>query len=343
MTMDTYNLLDRNNSPGSEGIEPQIITAEVVPEPPPRMEGAAPVRRRRVALPVILFLLTCATTFGTGLSMTPDYEHFALALKSHNQAAAAIALQGMLKAGLLYAGALMTILLCHEGGHFLVARRYGVYASLPYFIPMPISPIGTMGAVIGMEAHTGDRRALFDIGISGPLAGLVPTLIFSALGLYWSEVRPIPAGAVIYGDPLIFRWLGQWIHGPIPPGQDIFVHPVAFAGWVGLLITALNLFPIGQLDGGHILFGLLGRKAHIVATLVLLGATAAVFIAGSVFEQKGVYAWSLMLFLLFLMGPRHPPTANDDVPIGTGRTILGWLTLAFLPFGFTPLPFPMNM
>ena len=141
-------------------------------------------------------------------------------------------------------------LVCHEAGHFLQARRYGVYASFPYFIPMPIPPLGTLGAVIAMEARMGNRRALFDIGITGPLAGLVPTLIFYVLGIHWSHpavAAPHP-GELTLGAPYLFSKLTEVLVQPLPQGQYLDLHPVAFAGWVGLLITALNLMPIGQLD-----------------------------------------------------------------------------------------------
>jgi membrane-associated protease RseP (regulator of RpoE activity) len=227
----------------------------------------------------------------------------------------------------------MTILLCHEMGHFVQAWRYGVYASWPYFIPMPISPIGTFGAVIAMEARKGDRRALFDIGISGPLAGLVPTIIFLLVGLHYAEIKPIPLHADRIGDPLLLKLFAEWIKGPVPRGSDVILNPMLFAGWVGLLVTSLNLFPIGQLDGGHILYGLLRQKAYWVANILL----AAAVVLSIRFE---LWHWLPMLaLLLFVVGPRHPPTADDDVPLGWFRHVLGWLTLALLPLGFTPVPF----
>jgi membrane-associated protease RseP (regulator of RpoE activity) len=186
-----------------------------------------------------------------------------------------------------------------------------------------------MGAVIAMQARMGHRRALFDIGITGPLAGLIPTIIFCALGLYWS----VPVhGKGDLGDPLLFKILIYLMGIHIHPGYDLLLHPFAFAGWVGLLITSLNLMPIGQLDGGHVLYALLGRKANVVARILLaLAAGAVVFF--------GLYMWILMIFLLIMMGPSHPPTADDEEPLGWPRIVLGWLTLAFIPIGFTPMPF----
>jgi membrane-associated protease RseP (regulator of RpoE activity) len=124
-----------------------------------------------------------------------------------------------------------------------------------------------------------------------------------------------------------------WLHGPIPPGFALGLHPVALAGWVGLFVTALNLVPIGQLDGGHVLYALLRRKAHAVATILLVAAVVMV-----VLNIRVLFGWLLLLFLLVMMGPRHPPTADDYVPLGAVRIILGWLTLAFLLIGFTPVP-----
>jgi len=239
--------------------------------------------------------------------------------------------------GLIYSACVMTILGCHEAGHFFQARKYGVYASYPFFLPMPVPPIGTLGAVIAMDSRVGDRKALFDIGISGPLAGLVPTLVFCVLGLQfgWSRVAmKDPVLALVsweFGEPLLFKLATRLTFGPLPAGSDVFLGPMAMAGWTGLLITALNLFPIGQLDGGHILYAILRRRAHGIATLLLVAA----IVSTVVFK---LYGWSLMLVLLVLMGPRHPPTADDNVPLGVGRIVLGWLTLAFLPFGFTYEP-----
>jgi membrane-associated protease RseP (regulator of RpoE activity) len=265
-------------------------------------ESTAPQLRQRIRLPIILFAATCLSTCAVG--------------------------------GVAFSLALMTTLLAHELGHFLQARRYGVPASLPYFIPMPLSPIGTMGAVIVMAPGKGDRRTLFDIAVSGPLAGLVPALLFCLLGLRWSEVVQLsgqPVGLKL-GEPIIFKLMAYLTFGPLAKGEDIALHPVAFAGWVGIFITALNLIPIGQLDGGHILYALLLRRAGRVAQVLLAAAMIAIVV-------WGYWGWTLMIALLMLMGPIHPPTANDNMPLGTGRTILGWASLLFVLVGFTPMPF----
>ena len=294
-----------------QGAGPQqgIILAELAPEQLTADMVGAPPPARRFWLPLALFVGTCVSTVHVG--------------------------------GWEYAAALMTILVCHEMGHFLQARRYGVHSSFPYFIPMPAPPFGTFGAVILMRSRIGSRRALFDIGISGPLAGLVPTLLFCVLGLYWSKpelaLPPVLHSGPSLGAPLLFQWLSLWIHGPIPAQYELMLGPIAYAGWVGLFITALNLFPIGQLDGGHVLYALLRRKAHAVAIILL--TAAAVMVVFFWKEFPTTHGWLLMIFLLTMFGPRHPPTADDDAPLGAGRIILGWLTLAFLLVGFTPTPF----
>ncbi|NLF08188.1 MAG: site-2 protease family protein [Pirellulaceae bacterium] len=301
--------------------EPEIIEATVVDMAqvtPGEWREVRSVRRpRRRRLPALLFVATCLSTLwvGSGGMLYADDWWAGIA---H---------------GLRYAVPVMTILLCHEMGHFLQARRYGVQASFPFFIPMPFSPIGTFGAVIAMEPRMGGRRALFDIGISGPLAGLVPTFIFLVVGLQNSTYGIPSPNAFIFGDPPLFRFLAARIIGPIPQGHEILVDPMAFAGWVGLLVTSLNLIPIGQLDGGHILYALLRRRAQKVAVLLLM---AALFVV--VWNWDTLGHWMLMLFLLFFIGPIHPPTADDDEPLDWWRVALGWLTLAFILVGFTPIP-----
>jgi membrane-associated protease RseP (regulator of RpoE activity) len=267
-------------------------------------EAVAQHSRRPILLPLLLFAATCWTTWNV-----------------HGPA---------------YSLAIMTTLLAHELGHFIQALRHGVPASLPFFIPIPGPPIGTMGAVIAMQPGIGDRRTLFDIAVTGPIAGLVPALFFTILGLQWSHVEAglKPPGTWTLGEPLLFKLLAYSTFGSLPEGADVMLHPVAFAGWVGIFITALNLIPIGQLDGGHILYALLRRRAHPVAQGLLAAALLGIIV-------WGYWSWILMILLLMLMGPNHPPTANDYVPLGEGRTILGWASLLFVLIGFTPVPFSL--
>jgi membrane-associated protease RseP (regulator of RpoE activity) len=276
-----------------------------------------PPRRRRIYLPIFLFIATCLTTF----SVQFFFEGGNLATRWIH--------------GLQYSGCLMTILLCHEMGHFVQSLRHKIHASLPFFIPMPLPPIGTMGAVIVMKSRIGSRKALFDVGISGPLAGLVPTFIFCIVGIHWSEVQralPADASVISFNAPLVFQWLSDVLGKSTPKGYDLYLHPVAFAGWVGLFITSLNLIPFGQLDGGHVLYALLRRKSYPVVRLLMF--TAIFFI---VFMQY--WQWTVLLVLLTFIGIYHPPTADDYEELGWFRTILGIAILLFIPFGFTPQPF----
>jgi len=266
---------------------------------------APPPRKRRTKLPLVLFVLTCLSTYFVG--------------------------------GLTYSVAVMSILMAHEMGHFLQSVRYGVPASLPFFIPMPFSPLGTMGAVIVQRAGVADRKSLFDIAISGPLAGLVIAIPVTWWGISHSRIEAVPAGAAVFGNPLLVEWMVAYIHRPLQPGEDIILTPMLMAGWVGIFITGLNLIPVGQLDGGHILYALLLRKAHVFTRFIFLAAVSAV-IYGSLFVSEQHSGWTVMLFLLWLMGTQHPPTANDRIPLGAFRTVLGWLTLLFIFIGFTPRP-----
>jgi len=185
-----------------------------------------------------------------------------------------------------------------------------------------------------MVPRIGNRKALFDIGITGPLAGLVPTMIFCIVGLHWSTYGvATQSSGTVYGTPLIFQWLAEFVLGPPSEGHNMVVHPMAFAAWAGFLVTSLNLIPIGQLDGGHVLYALLRKKAYPVATLLLAGA------AFLVVTNLTLYGpWLLMLMLLVAMGPKHPPTQDDSTRLGPVRILLGWLTLAFIVIGFTPQP-----
>lgn len=297
------NSLGPSRRDADRRVEPEVIIAEVVPRPPQPSKA-------RWLVPLILFALTCFSTFYAA-------EGFQRPIQ-----------------GLQYSVCVLAVLISHEMGHFLQALRYGAPATLPFFLPMPFSPIGTFGAVIAMDTRRLDRRALFDIGITGPLAGLVPTLIFTVVGIQQSQVVPQIRGGPFMelGEPLLFQFLSHWLKGPLPEGYTLLIGPMAYAGWVGMLITALNLIPIGQLDGGHILYALLGRRANALGMLLLLAAMAAVVIFG-------YWGWLLMIFLLGLLGPEHPPTANDEAPLGVSRVILGWLVLGFIVIGFTPEPF----
>ena len=234
--------------------------------------------------------------------------------------------------GAVYSVALMSILFCHEMGHYLQSVRYHVPASFPYFIPLPLPPLGTMGAVIFQGRGVATRRQMFDIAVSGPIAGLIVTIPVLLLGIMQSEYQAAPAGPSLeLGEPLLLQWLIHGMHGPGLPGQSFYLTSLGIAGWVGVFITAMNLLPVGQLDGGHILYTLIGRRAHLVAIFVVVAGVA-------MMAYQGTFTFSLLLILLILTGLRHPPTADDSESLGAGRKAVGWLTLSFLIIGFTPSP-----
>lgn len=314
------------------------------------LEAFRRYRRRQFRTSVLLFLATLLSTFLVGSQFIPlelgpalisaRYRGF---LEAEIQRRAALSgipapsinalLYEATLNGLRYAVPLMLILFCHEMGHFLQSVRYRVPASFPYFIPLPLPPLGTMGAVILQGRGVANRRQMFDIAVTGPLAGLAVTLPILAYGIHTSrfEVLQGPLLSMEFGEPLLLTWLIKWLHGPTPDGAVFVLNGYGFAGWVGVFITAMNLLPIGQLDGGHILYTLIGRAAHLVALLVIA-------VGGALMLVTGTYSYILLLILLMLTGARHPPTADDHVPLGMLRHLIGWSTLAFLIIGFTPQP-----
>ena len=239
-----------------------------------------------------------------------------------------------------YAVPIMTILICHEAGHQFMARKYRLNPSWPCFIPLPISIVGTMGAVFQMDPDAPDRRATFDTGISGPIAGLIPALIFCWFGLKYSYVAQMGgnSGEITLGEPIIFQGMIWLQYGNLPDGAQVVLHPIAFAGWVGLLLTSLNLFPISQLDGGHVLYSLVPRYAYRVSVVVHRLACLAILIGVLWLQRRELMGWLLFLGVLAWMGLSHPATRDDSVPLGKGRVILGWTSLAMLLVCFTPFP-----
>ncbi len=231
--------------------------------------------------------------------------------------------------GLPFSLTLLTILLAHEFGHYLTARHYLVDASLPFFIPFP-SLIGTMGAFIRIRSPILSKRVLFDIGIAGPLAGFVALLAPLVAGVALSKVVPGIGhrGDLIFGTPLLLQF-AEWVRFPGVPLQDIYLHPVARAAWVGLLATALNLLPIGQLDGGHILYAFLGeRTGYLSRVFVFILVLMGMFVA---------YSWLFWAVLLYFFAMRHP-AIFDPHRLGRFRTVLGVVALAILILSFTMAP-----
>ena len=225
---------------------------------------ARPRHSRRVLLPVLLFAATCLSTFWAGSG--PEILSQRVLLKGGETTA--ITLVGIWHDGVVYMLGVLGILLAHEMGHFVQAVRYGVPASLPFFIPMPISPIGTMGAVIGMQGSGADRKELFDIGLTGPLAGLLVAIPLTWIGIQQAAAFPmnfnVPMTTTHFEDPLLMKWMMWYLRPDLAPGQELTLTPLLRAGWFGLLLTGLNMLPISQLDGGHVSYAILGRRFVLV-------------------------------------------------------------------------------
>jgi hypothetical protein len=241
---------------------------------------------------------------------------------------------GLLLNGLWHSATILAILGCHELGHYLACRYYDVDASLPFFLPLPLAA-GTLGAFIRIREPIPQKRMLFDIGIAGPIAGFViavPTLFIGVAMSHLVRVPPNFSGVEL-GEPLLFK-LGSWLlWGPMPEGFSLNLHPMAYAAWWGLLATALNLFPIGQLDGGHISYAVLGRRSSYV-TLLMVGAALAL----SYFAISWRMWTALMIAMLLLFGRHHPRVFDEDVPLDPGRRWLAVGALAMFVLCFTPVP-----
>jgi Zn-dependent protease len=332
--------VDLSSDPISdEGADGELVQAEVVeqePAPPPRAEY-----RRRVRLPVILFLLSCASTFLAGATsyMPMVYGGLAIGLGAPQPTLMPLrrAIVSNWDEGLLYMACVLAILMTHEMGHFVMTVIYRVRASWPYFIPLPISPIGTMGAVIAMDSRIANRKQIFDIGLAGPLAGLVVALPIMWIGVARMNPNPGPDDLTLQ-VPLAMRLAIDHLHPgkfnsdagfPLTQANAYFM-----AGWVGLLVTGLNMLPVSQLDGGHVTYALLGKKAHWLARGFM--GVALLYLTYMFFAHGVPPGWVLMIALVLLIGTDHPPTRDDTVKLGWFRTALGYASLLIPVFCFVP-------
>ena len=302
------------------------------------LPGIVRVHESNPMINLVLFVVTLASVFMTGGYYGADTGFSILN-------------------GVLFSVSLLTILGAHELGHYFVARYYRAPVTLPYFIPLPlISPIGTMGAVIRLKAPFVNRKRLFDVGIAGPLAGLVFAIPILFIGLATSPVGPAitcpPGAGCQEGNSIVYALAKYLVFGKFLPsgGEDVLLSPVAWAAWVGLFVTALNLLPAGQLDGGHVAFALFGRQARFVgwvtvAVLFVLALPSLIgipynlsFISPGLF-YPGYIGWFIWVALIYLTGVNHPVPLNDISDLGTGRRILGVLAIIIFVLLFTPLPF----
>ncbi len=271
--------------------------------------------RNRYVVNVVLFLATVGTTVAAGTMMAGgNLAHPSDWVK-----------------GIPFSAALLGILMCHEMSHFLASVRHKVRATLPYFLPFP-NAFGTFGAVIKMESPIPDRRALLDIGAAGPIAGFVAALPLTVIGLRYSAVVPPAAmkhGMMLLGDSLLFKLLTYTVKGPIGKG-DLMLHPLALAGWIGLFVTAVNLLPIGQLDGGHVSYALFGKRSIWVARVAFLAFLPLAFL------WNVWLFWALLILLFVRLG--HPPPLDDALPLTPTRRVIGWLVFALFILTFIPAP-----
>ena len=244
----------------------------------------------------------------------------------------------LLSKGIPFSFTLLLILGAHEMGHYLVSRRHQLDVTLPYFIPAPPIPfiIGTFGAFIRIRSPIRDKRALLDVGCSGPLIGVLVSIPVILIGLKLSTVTVIGGGeeTITLGEPLLFKLLSWLALGSLTPEQNVILHPVAFAGWIGLLVTALNLLPVGQLDGGHVAYALFPDYHRYIS----LGVLGLLVVCGVMFWN----GWLLWAVLLVFLGWRHPPPYQFWVPLDRRRRVLGIITIVVFGLTFSPAPFVLG-
>jgi membrane-associated protease RseP (regulator of RpoE activity) len=289
------------------------VASETKAENPDPLE---PPRQPRFLVNIILFLATVATTILAGAMLEGVNP-----LESPER----------VFRGIPFSFSLMGILLAHELGHYWMARRHGLNVTLPYFIPAPPFIIGTLGAIIKIRSPVRNRRMLLDVGATGPLVGVIFAVPVLILGLRLSEVKMIQGeGAIHLGSSLLLSLISWLVVGPLPEGYDVMIHPVGLAGWFGLLVTSFNLIPIGQLDGGHVAYALLGKWQNRISFLGLF-----VLLGLGIFAWPG---WLVWLFLLVIMGFRHPAPLEEGVTLDRKRQIIGWIAVGIFILTFVPVP-----
>ena len=313
------------SSPKAAAIAVKLISstqASTIGKTDPTWAGEIdrPNRTMRWTIHVSLFACTAFTTFLAGAS---GWQPLVLGLDEGLWEKVALGWPD----GLLYMVTVLAVLGAHESGHFFIAKWHRVPATLPFFLPVPVLLTGTLGAVMGMEGSRATRRQLFDIALAGPIAGLVIALPFLAIGLFVSQADSRGPFAL----PLLARWLLGILRPDLPSGSLVAPNPLFMAGWVGLLVTGLNMLPISQLDGGHVVYSLIGPTSKWIGRSLLIAAILSVVVLGA-------YNWIVLIVIITLIGADHPPTADDQMSLGLFRTMLGTISLLIPFLTFMPEP-----
>lgn len=303
--------------------------------PPPREPVPEP-ESPAIILPAVLFLATLLTTMAAGF-----FLHVSFVSESQEEIAnrlrAALVNPMELLNGLPFCFTILAILLAHEMGHYLMCRYYGIRATLPYVIPAPppFNPFGTFGAVIKIKSAFANRRQLFDVGIAGPLAGFVLIIPALVIGIRKSKVFVFsdPLSETLeFGEPLLFR-LAAILFFPGDPDASISLHPIGWAAWFGMLATSLNLLPIGQLDGGHVVYSIFGTRGHRIASFV----TFASLVILSLFSWP-MLGYLVFAFLILFLGFRHPRPMTEFQQVDRGRILIALIGLIVFILTFIPIP-----
>ena len=316
------------------------------------MEGtkAREVIPRQRIIPLVLFLLTTCTTLWVG--GTQWNAGFLLSIENPG-------LLDILAAGVPYAFPLLCILLFHEMGHYIAGKIHRVNVSLPYFIPIPIA-LGTMGALIIYRSKLESAKKLVDVGMAGPLSGIVVATILMLIGLHYSSIEKLEPGMGLIiqeGQSLYYMFLKWLVFGPIPEGYDVFLHPIAWSAWVGLFVTMINLLPVGQLDGGHVAYALLGTRQNRISAIVHCSMIAFALAIGCYYGGRAFLAggglgeiatealtgffwvaWALVLYILKRAGRGYHPPVSGDEKLGRNRFIIAVATLVLFVLLFMPVP-----
>jgi membrane-associated protease RseP (regulator of RpoE activity) len=302
------------------------------PAPSLYLWAPAPKFQHRYWIHLLLFSLTLLTTTIAGALGNTDVETF-------NRAVALdpFAILAFLGAGLSQSVPVLLILGAHEFGHYFACRYHNVDATLPYFLPAPLPLIGTFGAVIRIREAFPSKRALFDIGVAGPIAGFVALIPFLVWGLMHSTVVVAGSngGGISLGEPLLYKLVEHLVFGPLPAHTDVMLHPTAFAAWFGMLATALNLMPFGQLDGGHIAYAVAGRRAVVLSALTL-----AVTVSLTFWSRSWLLTAVMLIGMAIVIGIRHPRIHDEDTPLDTPRKLVA--VFAFIMFVLCFMPVPLE-